>query len=337
MYATSGPVVELAGFASLRDRDLSLTTSAAALVLNPYPPYESRVVDGWSYIEIDSAVTRPAALRSNANWVAFQGRPGSLPVPDRTLDPTFLFEFFDHLTATPIVDAQYIGPKAVRGRQVRFRLPEFDVAPIKTEYTVTIGPDDRIDEIESTLVGESGPNSDLTLTWRTPLPPISAPPSDEVQILTPGQNLYPATTTTTTPSPGAIGESDAIAGNKGLFDADHTQIEATLRAQSDPKLTAFAFDATTNTISVAFAYQHPAPANQSRYDAFAWGVAQNLADTFWSAELVQAIQSQHIDPAWLPKLRIQLDKVVYVCPSVVQIAVGAHGISQHDWVLKCAA
>jgi hypothetical protein len=338
MYDSLGPVVHLDGWLNLRARAVSLRTSSARL-LESYPPYESRAVDGWSYIEVDAAVTRPASIRSDVNWVAFQGRPGLLPVPDRTLDTTYLFEFFEHLTATPIVDAQYVGPSGVRGRQVRFRLPAFDVAPYKSEYTVTIGPDDRIDEIESSRVGANGPNSDLTLTWTTALPRITAPPSDEVQILTPGENLYPSTTTTTTtlPAPGAIDESDAIAGNKGLFDADRTQIEASLRVQSDPKLTAFSFDTTTNTVSAAFAYEHPAPANRARYDAFAWSVAKNLADTFWSTELVQAIEGQHVNPAWLAKLHIQLDDVSYACASAVQIAVGAHTISQHDWLRRCAA
>jgi hypothetical protein len=106
--------------------------------------------------------------------------------------------------------------------------------------------------------------------------------------------------------------------------------------QSDPKLTAFSFDTTTNTVSASFAYEHPPPANRARYDAFAWSVAKNLADTFWSTELVQAIEGQHVNPAWLPKLHIQLDDVSYACASAVQIAVGAHTISQHDWLRKCA-
>ena len=61
------------------------------------------------------------------------------------------------------------------------------------------------------------------------------------------------------------------------------------------------------------------------------------SDTFWSVELVQAIQSQHVNPAWLPKLHVQLDNVSYSCASVVQIAVGAHTISEPDWLQKCAA
>jgi hypothetical protein len=338
MYNTLGPVIRLDGFVNLRDRTLSVRTSSALPSLS-YPPFESRAVDGWSYVEIDSTVSRPAALRKNVNWVAFRGRPGLLPIPVETLDTTFLFEFFDHLTATQISQAEYVGPSGVRGRQIRFGLPALDPIVATSEYTVTIRQDGRIDEIESSRVGANGPNSDLTLTWTTALPAITAPPSDEVQILTPGENLYPSTTTTTTtlPAPGAIDESDAIAGNKGLFDADRTQIEASLRVQSDPKLTAFSFDTTTNTVSAAFAYEHPAPANRARYDAFAWSVAKNLADTFWSTELVQAIEGQHVNPAWLPKLHIQLDDVSYACASAVQIAVGAHTISQHDWLRRCAA
>ena len=144
-------------------------------------------------------------------------------------------------------------------------------------------------------------------------------------------------TTTVPPILGPVGESDAAAGNQALFNDNRTQVEAALRAQPDPKLTGFSFDSQTNMISAVFAYQHPAQENRARYDSFAWHVGQALSDSFWFPQLVQSLQSQHVDVAFLPKLRVRLDSVSYQCPAVVEIAVDAHRLSQHDWLQKCAS
>ncbi len=158
----------------------------------------------------------------------------------------------------------------------------------------------------------------------------------------PGATISTATTTATTtttvpPSLGPFSESDAAAGNQALFLAHYQQLEAALRGQHDPALSAFSFNIQTNTLSAEFVYEHPTRESRSRYDAFAWHVGQALSDTFWFPQLVQGLQSQHEDLAALPKLRIRLDRVSYECPAVVEIAVDAHRISQHDWLAKCAA
>jgi hypothetical protein len=152
-----------------------------------------------------------------------------------------------------------------------------------------------------------------------------------------GGNPTTAGTTTVPPTLGPGSESDAAAGNQALFNDNRAQLEAALRAQPDPKLTGFSFNTQTNMISAVFGYEHPAQESRSRYDSFAWHVGQTLSDSFWFPQLVQSLQSQHIDVAFLPTLRVQLDSVSYQCPAAVEIAVDAHRISQHDWLHKCAA
>jgi hypothetical protein len=152
-----------------------------------------------------------------------------------------------------------------------------------------------------------------------------------------GGNPTTAGTTTVPPTLGPGSESDAAAGNQALFNDNRAQLEAALRAQPDPKLTGFSFKTQTNMISAVFGYEHPAQESRTRYDSFAWHVGQTLSDSFWFPQLVQSLQSQHIDVGFLPTLRVQLDSVSYQCPAAVEIAVDAHRISQHDWLHKCAA
>jgi hypothetical protein len=143
------------------------------------------------------------------------------------------------------------------------------------------------------------------------------------------------TTTTASELLGPFTEADAEAGNQALFDDDRAALEATFRAQPDPKLTALSYNAHANTVSVVFAYTDRSRPSRSRYDDFAWQTAQTISDSFWFPELVKTFPSHHADPAWLPRLRIQLDRVVYLCPALVQIAVAARRIAQHDWLARC--
>lgn len=353
MVLDGSELVLLTGTVDMRNRRASISTADARRPAR-YPPFESRFVDRWTYIGIDSAVRRPSGLSPSANWVAFQDADTAreLPIPERTMPPGFVIRFIDQLRTHAIADAHFVDRKNGSSK-VQFQLPNFGSrASEKPTYTVTVDSDGRVGEIAIVNHATQGGRSDaqdenLTLAWTQNTRPIEAPPSSEVQRLAPGEDLYATdrrvTTTTqpaTTTSPltlGPISESDAIAGNQGLFDADRVALEATLRAQADPKLADFSFSRPTNTVRVALVYQHPARENRALYDAFAWHVAQILSDTFWSRELVQAVYGQHADPAWLPKLRIQLDNVSYLCPAAVEIEVAVHGISQPDWLRRCAA
>lgn len=353
MLLDGSELVLLTGTVDMRHRRASISTADARRPAR-YPPFESRFVDGWTYVGIDSAVRRPSRLSPSANWVAYEdvAFARGLPIPERTVPAGFLFTLVDQLRTEVIANAHFVDQKKNGSTKVQFQLPNLESNPsVKSTYTVSVGPDGRIGEIAivklSTQGGKSYEQDErFNLVWSQNTQPVEAPPASEVQRLAPGENLYatdPGATTTTQPpttSPptlGPIGESDAIGGNKGLFDADRAALEATLRAQPDPKLTGFSFSTVTNTISVAFAYQHPAQEGRPVYAAFAWHVGQALSDTFWSRELVEAVKGQHADPAWLPKLRIQLDDISFLCPAAVQIAVAVHGISQHDWLQRCAA
>jgi hypothetical protein len=132
-------------------------------------------------------------------------------------------------------------------------------------------------------------------------------------------------------------EEEIAAGNQAFFDDARAALEATFRAQPDPKLTALSFDVPLNEVIVAFVYRDRTGIHRSRDDGFAWQTAQTLSDSFWFPELVQTFPSHHADPAWLPQLRIQIDDVVYQCPALVQIAVAARHFTQRDWLARCRA
>jgi hypothetical protein len=169
---------------------------------------------------------------------------------------------------------------------------------------------------------------------------LSSPPIPESVTTTSIAN----TTTTESPSVGETttpttlppyDESDAAAGNGALFDSNRAQLEMRLRAQPDPKLTVFSFDASANMVRVVFVSEHPAAATRTRLDAFAWQVGATLAATFWFPELLQTAERIGGSAVWLPRLRIQIDQATYLCPSSAQIAMAGKGLSLSAWLAQC--
>jgi hypothetical protein len=341
MSDESGPVVGITGLADFADRSLSMTMHSA-IPSRPYPPYDVRLVDGWQYVMIDSAVVRPPGLRPDAEWIAYRTPPHVLPLPDRGMSPAYPFMVFERLTAGKVTDAQELSPGPNGDRRIEFRVPDQDPAVGRDTYIASIGPDDRIHELSSSLGAiEYGAvrqlqASDLVFDWTSRVEPVSAPEASSVQRLEPGEELYPSgRTTTTVPQPGAFSHDDYVAGNRALFDTDKTQIESSLRAQADPKLNAFAFDAASNEVRAGFAYAEPSTVSDSRRDAFAWSVAKTLSQSFWFPEIVSSIRAQGGDPSSLPGLRITLDRKLYRCQSSVQIAMADKGVALADWVRRC--
>jgi len=190
----TGPVVVLKGSADFQHRTVTLTTSSD---FHParYPPFDARYVDGWTYVQIDSAVSRPPTIRRNVNWIAFQSRTGGLlPIPDRTMRTSFPFQFLDELRAGPITNAHFVGSPTNRPTRIQLQLPRLDTSTT-TVYTVTFDSNGRIDDISSTVRFQQdgathNQGSDLTLAWTSSVPAVEAPPADQVQRVLPGENLY---------------------------------------------------------------------------------------------------------------------------------------------------
>ena len=305
-------------------------------------------------VVLDSAVDRPSLLSPGANWVSYLSTDTSaeLLVPVTSLEPGFVLGVLEELESRTIADARFAPGSTAVSTQVQFRLPgSAPRSPVTETLSVSIDSTGRVVDIAFVehipLDGKPHvKHGDLALVWTASAPPIQVPPPAEVQRLTPGKSLYPPPRLlppTPTPTPtslsgvGPATEADAIGANQGLFDDDRAGLLLSLRAQPDPRVSGFSFDSRTNTIDVAYVYAHPAQESRRAYDAFAWHVGTVLSDTFWFPALVQSLPSHGIDPAWLPKLRIQLDAVVYLCPASAQIALDAHRITQPDWLQKCAA
>jgi hypothetical protein len=144
------------------------------------------------------------------------------------------------------------------------------------------------------------------------------------------------TTATTLPEPSPFSRDDLVAGNRGLFDASKAEIEATLRSQAGAKLIALSFDSASNEVRALYAYRRRSSVSESHRDAFAWSVARTLSQSFWFPELVGSMREHAADPALLPRLRITIDRKVYVCSPAAQTAMAEKTLGIADWVRQCA-
>ncbi len=334
--------VTLTGVIEPHDRDASVVTADAHDPAG-FPPFEARFVGGSTYVAIDSAVERPPGLSPSANWVTYAGARTTreIPIPSVSMPPGFVFTVFDQLLTHPIADVNVVDKQANGSTKIQFQLP--DLASKSTLIlTVSIDSGGQIGEVvvASHIVEAKASyeqDTDLTFVWGGETAAIVPPPNDEVQPL---GDLYPSTTstttTTTTPALGRVDESDAVAGNKAVFDGDRTQLAAQLGAQADPKLTAFTYNTAENTIDAAFSYAPATPPSKGARDLFAWHVGKTLSDTFWSPGLVQAVHGLNGPDSWLPELRIRLGPSTYLCLASVEIAVDAQQISEAGWLRQCA-
>jgi len=336
----SGPFVRVTGTVDFPDRSETMTMHSAG-ASRIYPPYDVRLVGGWVYLMVDAAVIRPSGLSPDAEWIAFRKEPRLLPIPDRAMSPTYPPMVFDHMEAGSVNDVRALPADASGDRRIGFHIPGEDPTDGNVAYVVSLGSDDRIREISSTTTatvkGKARRIQDsvLTFDWSARVEPTSAPAADTVQILAPGENLSPPTTATTIPTPGVYTRGDAVAGNRALFDLDRTQIEASLQA-TDPRLTAFTFDSNADEVRATFVHAKPTAVSQSDRDLFAWNTAKTLSQSFWFPELVAHARSQHIDPDWLPGLRIVVDQTVYSCSASVEIAMADKGVPLSNWIRSCS-
>lgn len=174
-----------------RSDSFTLTPARGA---GSYPPYEARFVDGWSYIEIDAAVRRPPTLRADAKWIAFRDKRGLLPVPDRALPPGVVIDTIGLPLTQPYAEARFLdgpgsGPRRV---SLRFRRGVYS----GEDYTYSIDANGRI-VVVSTLNAADGQGTVLAFVYG-PIQRSTVAPSDGVQRLAPGENLYPTPTTAPT-------------------------------------------------------------------------------------------------------------------------------------------
>ena len=156
-----------------------------------YPPYEARFVGGWSYVQIDSAVQRPPTVRSGSAWIAFRQWPGGLPVPDRSLPPSFPIDAVRLPLTQPKIAASFIDPPGTNPRRlsVRYLNGEYSAS----NYTYSI---DRSGLLVALVISDPTTGHRLEtfdFTYGGSAPSIVAPSG--VQRLAPGERLYPPKTT----------------------------------------------------------------------------------------------------------------------------------------------
>ena len=168
-----------------------------------YPPFASRCVGGWSYVEIDPAVLRPPQLRSTARWVAVQGHPAiypRIPIPDRTTPPCQANEMITQLRTGDFTHAAFVK-NAPNGRtQIRFTLPRLAKSAGSVSCVATIDGHGVLVSIAlvdhfvaNGIAGTQG--TTLRFTWVHSVPAVTAPPASVVYRLAPGEDLYPPTPT----------------------------------------------------------------------------------------------------------------------------------------------
>ena len=185
-------VVDLTGGIDFRDRTVSLRNDSTGPP-SLFPPYESRVVGGWSYVQIASTVRRPKTLRPNVGWVAFRGQYlHALPIPGITMPADLVFENLAAWIAKPLIGVRFIGPRPTPRSQVQFRVPSLDSPKSTKVETLSLDTRGRIDRIELAARFRDGSQVvyTLDLTYVDSLPKVEPPPSDQVQRLAPSENLY---------------------------------------------------------------------------------------------------------------------------------------------------
>jgi len=153
-----------------------------------------RLVDGWTYIEIDAAVDRPPTLHPGTAWVAFHQRPTvTIPVPDRALPPQYPIDAVNFPLAQPMLNAHFLDPAGTIPRRVSVRFAKGEQSG--SVFTFSIDAEQRIVEVLSTDVsGRSGQGTSLKFAYRPDKREIVAPTTG-VQTVGPHEQLYPTPTT----------------------------------------------------------------------------------------------------------------------------------------------
>jgi hypothetical protein len=194
MFNEGKQVVLLSGAIDLHQRADSITLKPGPGG-GSYPSYEARFVGGWSYVEIDSAVRHPPTLRSGTTWIAFQQWPGSLPVPDRSLPPSFPIDAVHLPIRQPKIAASFIDPAGTNPRRVSVRFLNGEYSA--SNYTYSI---DSRGLLVALVISDPTTGHRLEtfdFTYGASAPSIVAPTSG-VQRLAPGERLYPPKTTAPT-------------------------------------------------------------------------------------------------------------------------------------------
>lgn len=175
-----------------RDRARVLNTTQ---LQTPTVQYETRYVDGWTYIELIPASKPPPTVRSDARWVAVHARllHVSVPLPAITYVPgasAQLVAMLEHDSKQARRAGSAFGgirlyTVAIPCDQCASRARRIEVGVDPDGYLVTIDSG-TVDTYEASIRFHELPKS----------PHIAAPPESEVQRIGPSTNLYGPTPTT---------------------------------------------------------------------------------------------------------------------------------------------
>lgn len=184
----SSDVVSMSGAVDFRNRRTSVEHMSMTGLADP--PFEVRFVQDWNYVEIDPQVQRPPTLNAGARWVAYKGRPGTVPVPDRALPPSTPIEIIEWARDKRIAESRLTEePDGSTRIAVTFAdSPEQQ----GTTFTYTIDRAGRISAI--TTLGQNRQTVSLSYVYGNPEIEITEP-VDGVQRLGVDETLYPTATT----------------------------------------------------------------------------------------------------------------------------------------------
>ena len=194
MFNEGKQVVLMSGAIDFHQHGDSITLKPGPAA-GSYPPYEARFVNGWSYVQIDSAVQRPSTVRSGTAWIAFQKWPGNLPVPDRSLPPRFPIDALNLPVTQPKIAAYFVDPTGTVPRRVSVRFLNGEYS--ESNYTYSIDGRGLIVALalSDPTTGHRLQTFDFTYG---PSTPVIVAPTRGVQRLAPGERLYPPKTTAPT-------------------------------------------------------------------------------------------------------------------------------------------
>jgi hypothetical protein len=186
MSVDGKPIVSLSGKVDFAHRETDITTTSPS-----GDSFESRFVDGWSYMAVDPNVARPPEVRLGTGWIAYAGRgPHQLPIGSRTTPPMFPLQALEDLSHKAVASARVTTAHAGGPTTIRVRLRS--ASP--STYRVVLDTRHRI--VSVTVIDTSGQGIELRYTLGARFGRIAVPPAGEVQRLSPGEELYSTTSAT---------------------------------------------------------------------------------------------------------------------------------------------
>jgi hypothetical protein len=176
----------------LFEGDMDISGRRVAITFRPapnsafaYAPFEIRLVDGVTYLELAKGVRRPAVVEPGSRWIAYTTVPGGVPVPIEAVPPAWPLNALQLPIDKPMAGVAFVDPPSRNPMRIAVRFANTEPT---TEFTYSMGTDGRILSVTSHQKNQQITTVDYTYDN---VPVSITVPSEGVQRIAPGATLYP--------------------------------------------------------------------------------------------------------------------------------------------------